>query len=76
MVYTFAMNTDQVIAALKKQQNGESLRTFAKRIGCSAAYLSDVFLGRRSPGKKIAAFLGLELKREWKVERIFTRRSK
>lgn len=32
----------------------------AKRIGISPAYLSDVLLGRREPGPKIAAYFELE----------------
>ena len=37
-----------------------SLRTYAKHLGISAAYLSNVMTGRRPPGPKILVPLGLE----------------
>lgn len=36
-----------------------SLRGWARRHQCSAPYVSDVMLGKRSPGKKILTPLGL-----------------
>lgn len=67
------MTVKQVIRELKKRQNGESLRAFAARIGCSVGYLNDVFHGRREPGPKIAEFLGLrmEVKRKTSVRKEF-----
>lgn len=49
---------DQVLAALKAKQGNMTLREFAKKIGVSAAYISDIYRRNREPGKKILAFLG------------------
>lgn len=51
---------EDVLAELKKQQGGRSLRAFAEEVGCSAAYLSDVFKGQRQPGPKLLDHLGVE----------------
>jgi hypothetical protein len=50
----------QVIEKLREAQGGDSLRIFGERIRASAPYLSDIYLGRRTPGPKILSFLGLE----------------
>lgn len=47
------------IKMLRKRQGKRSLRALAREIGCAAPYLSDVYRGRRTPGPKILAFLGL-----------------
>lgn len=60
------MTTDP-IELLKERQRGQSLRSLAKQIPCSAAYLSDVFRGQRAPGPKILKFLGLESRKEPEV---------
>jgi transcriptional regulator with XRE-family HTH domain len=39
-----------------------SLRSYATRVGVSAAYLSDVYSGKRNPGPAILKFLGLEVR--------------
>jgi hypothetical protein len=51
---------EEVVGQLKKKQGQRSLREYARSIGCSAAYLSDVYLGRRAPGPKLLDELGLE----------------
>jgi DNA-binding transcriptional regulator YdaS (Cro superfamily) len=37
-----------------------SLSAYARQIGCSAAYLSDIVNGRREMGEKVCKALGLE----------------
>ena len=51
---------EDVLKQLQKKQGKQSLRTFAKNIGCSAAYLSDVYRGRRDIGPKLLEYLDLE----------------
>lgn len=48
------------ITLLKERQFGLSLRQYARQIGISAPYLSDVYRGNRRPGPKILKYLGLE----------------
>jgi transcriptional regulator with XRE-family HTH domain len=48
-----------VIALLKKKQGKRSLREFARALGISAPYLSDIYLGRRRPGPAVLQHLGL-----------------
>jgi transcriptional regulator with XRE-family HTH domain len=58
-----AMTEEQVVIAIRKGQDGESLRDYAARIGISAAYLSDIYAGKRSPGRKCLDFFGISKKR-------------
>jgi transcriptional regulator with XRE-family HTH domain len=53
---------DDVVEKLKEGQGAQSLRSYARSIGCSASYLSDIYLGKREPGPKVLAHLDLELK--------------
>jgi len=53
------MTQADVIARLKKMQNGRSLSALGKDIGVSASFLSDVYLGRRGFGHKILEKLKL-----------------
>jgi transcriptional regulator with XRE-family HTH domain len=50
---------DGIIRFLKKEQGKRSLRTFAKDIGVSVSYLSDLYLGRRDPGPAILERFGM-----------------
>jgi hypothetical protein len=45
---------------LKEQMNGQSLRSLARKMHISAAYLSTVMLRKKAPGPKILKYLGLE----------------
>lgn len=56
---------DGVIAAIRKETEGSSLRQAAKRFGISAAYLSDILRGNREISDRIAAKFGFT--REVKV---------
>jgi hypothetical protein len=66
---------EEVIEKLKEEQGERSLRTYAGAIGCSAAYLSDVYNGKRDPGPLLLNLLNLErrvvktvtyVKRRWR----------
>lgn len=49
-----------LISILRKKQGNKSLREFAPSIGISAAYLSDVYSGRRQLGPAILSFLKMK----------------
>lgn len=53
------MTQAQVIKLLKKAQGGNSLREFCREIGCSPAYLSDIYKGRREPGQLVLDHIGI-----------------
>lgn len=54
------MNVEQVRSLMKKQQGERSLRTFARDLGITPAYLSDLYLGRRDPGEKVLSKLNIQ----------------
>jgi transcriptional regulator with XRE-family HTH domain len=47
------------IKMLFAKQGGRSLREFSKEVGVSPAYLSDLYAGKRAPGKVILKYLRL-----------------
>ncbi len=52
---------DAILKRLAQERDAlGTAKALADRIGVSTAYLSDVFLGHRTPGPKILAFLGIE----------------
>ena len=53
------------IDLLRQHQGNSSLRAFGETIGCSAAYLSEVYSGKREPGPLLLNYLGV--KKETKV---------
>ena len=53
------LTREEVVKKLKEKQGTRSLRRFAEELGISAAYLSDIYLGRRGVGPKVLQFLGL-----------------
>lgn len=66
---------EDVVKELKRRQGKSSLRSYATNLGCSAAYLSDLYRGRRDPGPLILDHLDLErqivttvtyVKRRWR----------
>lgn len=61
---------EEVIELLKKRQGERSLRQFASEENVSAAYISDIYCGRRAPGAKILAILGLKRRVTVKTEYI------
>jgi hypothetical protein len=63
---------EDVIKKLREKQGTRSLRTYAKTIGCSAAYLSDVYSDKREPGPKLLDHLDLEC--QTTVTKIYVKR--
>jgi transcriptional regulator with XRE-family HTH domain len=59
------MKSINPITELKRRQGGRSMAEFAKEIGCSTAYLSDIYKEQRKPGPKILVYLGLTKKEEY-----------
>jgi transcriptional regulator with XRE-family HTH domain len=53
------VNHEQLVTVLTKAKGELSLRQFAQKIGFSAAYLSDIFNGRRQAGRELLREFGL-----------------
>ena len=53
------MTHKQVLARLKKLQNGRTLVVFGQEIGVTAGYLSDVYAGKRGLGEVLLTYLRL-----------------
>lgn len=51
---------DKVVGMLRKKQGKRSLREFARELGISAPYLSDIYKGRRNPGPAILDQFGIQ----------------
>lgn len=51
---------DEVLAAIRKRTDASSIRSVAKELGLSAAYLSDVLLGNRQVSDKVAESFGFQ----------------
>jgi hypothetical protein len=49
---------DYILRLIKERQKSQSLRQFALSLGVSAAYLSDVYLGKRDIGPRILSRFG------------------
>ena len=54
------LKQDKVVEMLRKKQGKRSLRQFARDLGISAPYLSDIYKGRRNPGPAILSQIGIE----------------
>jgi len=67
---------DQLNAIIRKGQRERSLRAYAKEIGVSAPYLSDVLRGNRNAGPKILRFFGLQQRKLVTVTYTVTRKKK
>jgi len=72
--YFLFMTEAEFVDLLKREQGDRSLRAYAKHLGFSVAYISDVYKGRRAPGPLLVKFFGLERQRT--VTTIFVRRKK
>lgn len=57
------MDTAAFIAIIKSSQKTQSLRAYARNLGVSVGYLSDVYVRRREPGPTICKALGYEKQR-------------
>lgn len=56
-----SMSRFQVIAHIRKRvEKAGSLRQWARDVGLSAPYVSDVLSGRRDPGPKVLTVLKIE----------------
>jgi len=53
------MTLDDVLRMMKRQQGDRSQYALAKELGVSNQFLTDIFKGRRAPGKKLLSALGL-----------------
>lgn len=56
-------NNDQVVQKIRDKQGTMGLREYASSLGITAAYLSDLYKGRREPGPKILKKFKLTKKR-------------
>ena len=63
-----SMKEQQVISTLRAMCQETSLRQTAKKLQISPPYLSDILLGKRSPGPKVLKRLGLTRR----VQRVIT----
>ena len=68
------MTEEEVIDLIKEAQGEKTLREFGDEIGVTAAYISDVYNGRRSPGAKILTPFGIGKSIVRRVEYIFFKR--
>jgi hypothetical protein len=74
--YIAGMATESdLIELLKKRQGKSSLRAFADSLDLSAAYLSDVYRGKRAVGPSLCKALGFERTKTTTVRVNFTRRA-
>jgi transcriptional regulator with XRE-family HTH domain len=76
LVSIMILDKQQVIDLIRKEQGRSSLRDYAKSVGISAAYLSDVLRGNRAPGKKIYEHFGLSREKTLTVTYTFTKDKK
>jgi len=53
-------SVEQIVAILKKRQGQRTLTDFAKSLGITKVYLSDIYRKRRDPGPAILEYLGFE----------------
>lgn len=53
------LRREQVIALLKQKQGDLTGTEFAKRLGISGSFLTEIYKGRRDPGETILSQLGL-----------------
>lgn len=67
------MGTEEFIQFMKSRQGSRSLREFAISLSVSPAYISDIYLGNRLPGAKVANALGFTCAKSKVVTVTFTR---
>ena len=65
---------EDVINTIRAGQGDKSLRTYASELGITPAYLSDIYHGRRSPGKTVLDHFGIKKTRRTVVEFTFERK--
>lgn len=62
-----AISHEQFVKLVKSRQGSSSLRVYAKTLGVTAGYLSDVYLGKRDAGPSLAKVMGYERERKTSV---------
>lgn len=62
------LSAEDVVTLMKRKQGKRSLRAYARDLGISAAFLCDIYKGRRRPGEKIISQLGIGVTRSVEVE--------
>ena len=55
-----AMNRKQLIDLMRKRQGKRTAREFAEELGISSQYISDIYSGKRAPGRAVLDKLQLE----------------
>lgn len=58
----------QFINLVKARQGGLTMRAYAKELGITPGYLSDVYLGRRDVGPTLSAALHYKRRKTTRVE--------
>lgn len=56
---TASMTNDEIVARLRRITDAEGVAAFCKRENISMAYVYDTLRGKRLPGPKIVAAVGL-----------------
>lgn len=54
------LSQSDVLKMLKDDQGERSAAEYARQIGISPQYLSDIYCGRRDPGPAVLEYLGLQ----------------
>jgi hypothetical protein len=71
-----ALTEDDILDIMKAEQGSQSLRVFAAKMGVSAAYISDIYRGRRHPGAKVLDYFGIGKTSQIVVEYAFFMKKK
>lgn len=53
------MSTEEFIVFMKRLQGDQTDGEFARSVGVSPQYISDIYRGRRVPGKNVVEALGV-----------------
>lgn len=65
------MDKNEMIKYLRAMQGDMTQKAFSSTIGCSTAYLSDIYSGKREPGPKVLKFVGFRKQityKKWRKE--------
>jgi hypothetical protein len=68
------MGIKEFIALMRRRQGTSSMREFAFSLKVSVAAISDIYLGNRIPGPKIARALGYNVQKTSTVRHLYIRR--
>jgi len=70
------LTESDVLDIMRAEQGAQSLREFGAIIGVTAAYISDIYRGRRHPGAKVLDYFGIGKTSQIVVEYVFFRKKK